>query len=221
MLDCAASDAASPADPLLITCSSPAETEERREPIDPKLVTRPKDWNEFKTNEDGGFGFMKIVVAGSQVLSLKAIRVIDNNVFYYVKSKLITPSHLAGTANSIKELNDVLMYFDAASLCEGCPEKELMLLQHDSSSKVSAEGYKKTHCWRSHTCERIVVPGELKCPSCCGLTNLLKRKKNKSDSKMKKEKKSQVEIKNLRKKLQRSITQMMVLFGFLIKLHVK
>ena len=46
-------------------------------------------------------------------------------------------------------------------------------------------------------------------------------KERKKDSKMKKEKKSQVEIKNLRKKLQRSITQMMVLFGFLIKLHVK
>jgi hypothetical protein len=126
-----------------------------------------------------------------------------------VKTKPSTAPYLADQFKSIKELDDIFKYFDEAPLCEGCAEKELMLLQIDSTKDV--DGIRKTHCWRSSSCALITVPGEKKCESCDGLKKMLTKRKNKASSSVEKLKKTQMELKNQRLKNQRAITKIMVI----------
>ena len=174
--------------------------------IDPKRAKVPKDWIWINTGEEG-FYCANMVVTGGRMLNPKSIQMFNNNVTYLVKQKFAKPLHLACSFKSIEELNDIFKYFDAADICECCPEEDLQLLQLDSTNK--AGDIKKKHCWRSNSCEYVVVPGEKRCSSCVCLMKILKKKKTKA-TKVGKLKKTQVELKNLRKKNQRSTTKIMV-----------
>jgi len=182
--------------------SQPAE-----EPIDHTLVSLPKDWQWIKSGEEGLFA-VKMVFIGKRFHNLKSIRLMNKEVHYFAKTKPLTPPHLADKYQSIKELDDIFKYFDDAPLCEGCPEEELMLLQIDSTK--DADGIRKTHCWRSKSCELITLPGEKKCQSCLCLKKLLTKRKSRV-SPMDKLKKTQTELKNIRMKNQRALTKIMVI----------
>ena len=170
-----------------------AGEEVRQPPIDPKLVTIPKNWSWVNNSSGDELCCVNIVFDGNRVLNPKSIRIIGNLVVYNVWQNYAVPSHLAETFNSVQALNDIIKYFDAAAICEGCPEKDLMLLELDSA-KIPAEGIRKSsRCWRSGSCEYVVVPGEHKCPSCVRLNKFLQKKKSQMENK-------KLKIKNRRTK---------------------
>ena len=148
---------------------------------------------------------MKLVIQGDNVVAQRAIRLIENVVKYCVNGHSAEPNFLAQTCQSLQELNDILKNFDACPLCEGCPEKEVKLLHLESAKEYLRED----HCWRPSKCEHVVIPGEKKCQQCVCMTRALTKSKKKI-LKSPKEKKTQVQLKNMRKKNQRAITKIMV-----------
>ena len=168
------------------------------------LVSLPPDWK-FINSGENGLHFVKLVFTNYKVETHKAVRILDKSVHYYVRGHLTTPSFLAETCRNLQELNDILKNFDACSLCEGCPEKDLNLMQQNSAKSLLRDD----HRWRPKTCERLLIPGEKQCRQCVGLMKVLKKPVPKS-SKSFKLKKTRVQLKNLRLKHRRALTKIMV-----------